>query len=144
MPLRFNDGRPVPDELIADTLLELEDRFGAVSCETQRTRGYWRHEGASYRDELVRVYLDVPDIPENHAFFARFKEQLKVRFQQIEIWMTTYPLEVIWRVVPTFNAVIPRTRTAEHRTRRTGRWQRTSASQQPEANAHASIPGFLI
>ena len=31
LPLRFNDGQPVPDELIADTLLELEERFGAVS-----------------------------------------------------------------------------------------------------------------
>ena len=95
VPLRFNDGRPVPGELIADTLLELEQRFGAVSCETQSTRGYWRHEGESYRDELVRVYLDVPDSAENRDFFARFKEQLKSRFEQIEIWMTTYPLDVI-------------------------------------------------
>ena len=35
LPQRFNDGRPVPEELIADTLLELEERFGAVSSETQ-------------------------------------------------------------------------------------------------------------
>jgi len=27
VPLQFNDGRAVPDELIADTLLELEERF---------------------------------------------------------------------------------------------------------------------
>jgi hypothetical protein len=95
VPLRFNDGRSVPDELIADTLLELEERFGAVSCETQATRGHWRCEGESYRDELVRVYLDVLDLPENREFFSRFKEQLKTRFEQIEIWMTTYPLEVM-------------------------------------------------
>ncbi len=95
IPLRFNDGSPVPAELIADTLLELEGRFGAVSCETQMTRGHWRHEGESYRDELVRVYLDVPDLPENRQFFARFKERLKSRFKQIEIWLTTYPLDVI-------------------------------------------------
>ena len=40
LPQRFNDGRPVPDELIADTLLELEKRFGAVSSETQTIRGF--------------------------------------------------------------------------------------------------------
>jgi len=34
LPLRFNDGQPVPDDLVADTLLELEQRFGAVSSET--------------------------------------------------------------------------------------------------------------
>ena len=43
LPLRFNDGKSVPAELIADTLLEL----------------------------------------------------LKVRFRQIDIWLTTYPLDVI-------------------------------------------------
>jgi hypothetical protein len=95
LPLRFNDGQPIPDEVIADTLLELEERFGAVSCETQTTRGFWQHEGASYRDELVRVYLDVPDLPDNRDFFSRLKQDLKARFQQLDIWMTTYPLEVM-------------------------------------------------
>ena len=47
LPLRFNSGELVPDELIADTLLELECRFGAVSCETQTIRGFWHHEGES-------------------------------------------------------------------------------------------------
>jgi hypothetical protein len=95
LPLRFNDGSPVPDELMADTLLQLEQRFGAVSCETQTTRGFWCHEGESYRDELVRVYLDVQDIPENRNFFSQFKELLKARFRQIDIWLTTYPLDVM-------------------------------------------------
>jgi hypothetical protein len=31
LPLQFDDGQPVPDDLVADTLLELEQRFGAVS-----------------------------------------------------------------------------------------------------------------
>jgi hypothetical protein len=35
LPSQFNDGRPVPPDLIADTLQELEQAFGAVSCETQ-------------------------------------------------------------------------------------------------------------
>jgi hypothetical protein len=95
LPLRFNDGKPVPAELIADTLLELERRFGAVSCESQTTRGYWSHEAESYRDELIRVYLDVQDTPEHRKFFSEFKELLKVRFRQIDIWLTTYPLDVI-------------------------------------------------
>ena len=57
LPLQFNDGRPIPAELIADTLLELRQRFGAV--------------------------------------FLEFKERIKTRFEQIDIWMTTYLLEVI-------------------------------------------------
>jgi hypothetical protein len=95
LPLRFNDGSAVPDDAIADTLLELEQRFGAVSCETQTIRGQWRNEGQSYRDDLIRVFVDVADMPENRQFFVECKERLKARFQQIDIWMTTYLIEVI-------------------------------------------------
>ncbi len=95
LPLRFNDGQPVPDEIVAESLLELEQQFGAVSTETQMIRGLWRHEGESFRDDLVRVFVDVADEPEHRRFFVEFKGRLKVRFQQIDIWMTTYPIEVL-------------------------------------------------
>jgi hypothetical protein len=85
----------VPDDLIADTLLELEQHFGAVSTEAQAIRGLWKHEGDSYRDDLVRVFVDVADEPEHRQFFLDFKERLKAQFQQIEIWMTTYPIEAL-------------------------------------------------
>jgi hypothetical protein len=95
LPLRFNDGQPVPEDLIADTLLELEQRFGAISSETQTIHGRWHHEGLAYRDDLVRVFVDVPDEPEARQFFAEYKERLKARFKQVDIWMTTYPVEVL-------------------------------------------------
>jgi hypothetical protein len=45
LPLRFNDGQQVLDELVGDTLLEIRQRFGAVSTETQVIRGFWQREG---------------------------------------------------------------------------------------------------
>jgi hypothetical protein len=95
LPLRFNDGQPVPDELTGATLLELREQFGAVSCDTQVVRGMWEHESQVYRDDLVRVVVDTPDVPESREFFVRFKERLKSRFQQIDIWLTTYLIEVL-------------------------------------------------
>lgn len=95
LPTRFNDGQPVSDELLAETLLELRQQFGAVSSETQVIRGFWEHQGQTYRDELVRVFVDVTDAPQNRQFFEDFKERLKTRFQQIDIWMTTYPIDVV-------------------------------------------------
>ena len=95
LPRRFNNDQLVPDELIADTLLELEARFGAVSAETQSIRGMWRHEDQLYRDELILVFVDTLDVPESREFFREFKERLKARFQQIDIWMTTYPIEIL-------------------------------------------------
>ncbi len=95
LPLRFNDGTPVPEAAVAGTLIEFEERFGAVSCETQTIRGHWRADGHSYRDDLIRVFVDVPDAPESREYFVACKERLKTRFQQLDIWMTTYLIEVL-------------------------------------------------
>src|SRR5579871_604103 len=54
LPLRFNDGREVPPEWMAEAVLEVVDRFGAASYETQKVEGHWRHGGVTYRDDLVR------------------------------------------------------------------------------------------
>jgi hypothetical protein len=73
----------------------LENRFGAVSWETQIIRGRWRHEEEVYSDDLMRVVIDVEDLVEHRQFFAGLKERLKVRFRQIEIYTTTHLIDVI-------------------------------------------------
>ena len=95
LPLRFNDGGAVPDTLVGDVLIALRERFGAVSFETQTIRGLWQHEGSVYRDDLVRIFADVPDHPGHRAWFIEFKERLKRDFQQLDIWIVTHPIEII-------------------------------------------------
>ena len=95
LPLRFNDGHPVPDDLVATLLLEMRTRFGAVSCETQTIRGHWQHEGVEFRDDLIRVFVDVPRELDCRAYFLDLKERTKAAFQQVEIWITTYPVDAI-------------------------------------------------
>lgn len=95
LPRRYNDGEPVPDELIADALFSIQKRFGAVSSETQTIHGLWSHEDQTYRDDLVRLFADVPDTPESRQLFLEFKERAKATFRQIDIWMTTYPVDIL-------------------------------------------------
>lgn len=95
LPLRFNDGRPVPPDLIAQTIKEIEDRFGAATWETQVLHGHWRHEGTTYHDELVRIFVDAPDADSNRAFFRNYKKTLKTRFEQLDIWLTVHPIETL-------------------------------------------------
>lgn len=95
LPLRFNDGSPVSDELVGAVLAQLRERFGAVSFETQTIRGVWQHEGRAYRDDLVRIFADVSDLPEHRDWFRTFKDQLKRDFRQLDIWIVTHPIEVI-------------------------------------------------
>lgn len=95
LPLKFNDGQPAPWTVIGDVLVELRREFGAVSWETQIIHGIWQHQQAEFRDELARVFLDVEDVPENREFFVELKARLKVQFQQLDIWMTTFPIELL-------------------------------------------------
>lgn len=80
LPLRLNDGTPVPDEAVADTLVELEDQFGAVSCETQTIRGRWRTDGESFRDDLIRVFVDAPICPRAASTSSSSKRSSRFAF----------------------------------------------------------------
>lgn len=94
LPLRFNDGREVPPEWLAEAVLEIVDQFGAASYETQKVEGHWRHGGVSYRDDLVRVVVDVPDSAENRTWVKEFKARWKTRLDQLELWVVSYLIEI--------------------------------------------------
>jgi hypothetical protein len=94
LPLRFNDGRDVPGEWIAEAVLEIVDHFGAASYETQKVEGHWRHSGILYRDDLVRVVVDVADNPRNRQWMRQFKNRWKVRLEQLDLWMVSYRIDI--------------------------------------------------
>src|SRR5688572_11811839 len=92
LPKRFNDGRRVPPALLRETFRELEAHFGAASAERQTIVGAWRQGEKTYHDELVRMFVDVSATSENDIFFTKFKERLKRRFAQLDIWITSYDI----------------------------------------------------
>jgi hypothetical protein len=94
LPLQFNDGSPVPAVALHRVIEDLRRRFGAVSLETQTIHGVWESQGMVYRDDLSRLFIDVPDTSENIAWSSAFKEQLKADFQQLDLWVTSYPITV--------------------------------------------------
>jgi len=95
LPKRFNDGTMIPRKLIGRTQRELLTNFGAVSFDPSAISGFWVNEGQTYLDALTRLFVDVPDTAQNIAFFREFKETLKARFQQIDIWMVHLRIEMI-------------------------------------------------
>jgi hypothetical protein len=42
VPLQFNDGNPVPRKWRGEAVLEMVERFGGASLETQLIKGHWR------------------------------------------------------------------------------------------------------
>lgn len=94
LPLQFNDGRDIPAEWLAEAVLEIVDYFGAASYETQKVEGHWRQGGILYRDTLVRLVADVPDSAFNRELMKQFKDRWKTRFEQLELWMISYRIDV--------------------------------------------------
>jgi hypothetical protein len=94
LPLQFNDGQDVPPEWLADAVLEIVEQFGAASYETQRVEGHWRSAGTLYRDNLVRLVVDVPNTPANRRWMKAFKKRWKAKFKQLELWLVSYLITI--------------------------------------------------
>lgn len=94
LPVRHNDGRPVSAAIVEETREELVGQFRGLSYQPSLIRGIWTHEGTRYEDELLRFVIDVDDSPEARQFFSEFKAKLLQRFEQVEIYLVSYPIEV--------------------------------------------------
>ena len=70
------------------------DRFGAAGYETPNVEGHWRYGGVLYRDDIVRIVVDVPDSAKNREWMKDFKNRWRARLEQLELWMVSYRIEV--------------------------------------------------
>jgi hypothetical protein len=95
LPGALGDGQSVPEEFIAAALVELGRKLQPVPSAAATLYGGWQAEGHVHRGEWTRVFIDVPDVPESRQFFVDFKERLKARFRQIDIRLTSHPIDVL-------------------------------------------------
>src|SRR6184192_3817224 len=94
LPLQFNDARDVPAEWLADAVFEVVEQFGGASYETQHIEGHWRGGAVLYKDNLVRLVVDVPDTAGNRRWMKAFKRRWKIKLEQVELWMISYAITV--------------------------------------------------
>ncbi|MEZ4869268.1 MAG: hypothetical protein R3C14_48545 [Caldilineaceae bacterium] len=98
LPAQYNDGREIMHECMAcfpQTLMEVLDQFGALSYSPQSIQGIWVHNGTRYEDNLFKLTVDVADTPLSRAFVAHLKSELLERFEQLEIYIVSMPVEVL-------------------------------------------------
>jgi hypothetical protein len=93
LPLKHNDGQPVSAELIKLTKTDILERFDGVTMGPQAVVGLWKQQGQLFEDEQIKLVVDVDDIEENQFFFSNLKTILLERFQQLEIYMISFPIE---------------------------------------------------
>ncbi len=95
LPLSYNDGRTIEPEKFLDTNSELLDEFEALTTDTVEVQGAWKYASAVFHDRLIRLTIDSPNPAKAYKFFQQYKETLKARLIQIDIWITAHDVEVI-------------------------------------------------
>ena len=94
-PLCYNDGRPIESEKFRQTTRELLESFAATTLDLLAAMGSWKYGGTIHRDTLLRLIVDVPASAPADDFFRDYKETLKARFQQIDIWISSHEIQII-------------------------------------------------
>jgi hypothetical protein len=94
LPVRFNDGSDVPEELLGQAVNEIVEQFGAVTFHRQTVEGHWRHDETLFRDDLAILVIDLPDTATNRKWMRAFKARWKKQLRQLEIWMVSYPIDI--------------------------------------------------
>lgn len=96
LPLRYNDGERIEKVKFTQTQRDILEQFGAVTVDSVGVIGTWVYQGVQYEDKLIRLIVDVLDEEEaEEEFFVGYKEQLKERFRQIDIWISSHTINVI-------------------------------------------------
>lgn len=94
LPLRFNDGRNIPADLLADAVLEVVDQFGSVSYYDNLIEGHWTHKGNVYRDNNSKLVVDVENSDENREWMRDYKVRWKEKLDQLDLWLVSYEIDV--------------------------------------------------
>jgi hypothetical protein len=68
--------------------------FGAFTFRPDAAVGSWTDGDGRYDDRLYLLILDVDDTAEHRAWIGHLKSHLLRRFRQLEIYVTSYLVEV--------------------------------------------------
>ena len=95
LPVLDNAGNIQPAANFEAAEKYLLDTFGGfTNC--GKVRGEWQGgDGITYRDELIKVAVDVDDTRQNQDFVRWFKSTLEHDFAQKSIYVTSYLIEVL-------------------------------------------------
>jgi len=94
LPVRFNNGNDVPEELLGEAVNEMVQQFNAVTFYKEAVEGRWFHDQTLYRDDLALLVIDVPDTLKNRRWMKAYKARWKERLQQLELWMVSYVIDI--------------------------------------------------
>lgn len=94
LPLQFNDGDDIPDDLIADAVSEVVGHFGAASYQNDVIEGHWTDSEVVYHDKLSKIVVDVLDTEENQRWMSDYKARWKEKLEQLDLWVVSFTVNI--------------------------------------------------
>lgn len=94
IPLRYDDGQPIEINKHRQTKDDIINKFGGCSFLTT-SEGAWKDHSENdiiYMDINTVCLVDVDHTDQNIDFFKNYKEELKERYHQKEIYITWHPI----------------------------------------------------
>lgn len=85
VPLTFNDGTPVADEIIDRIGERLLEQFGGCTFFPQPNKGLWKMGDVVFRDEVVIFRVLTTKVRPARRFFRELKQVLLRELRQEEI-----------------------------------------------------------
>ena len=86
LPLRYNNGRPIPRNYLKTVFREIAERFGGESHNfIDKIQG---RERVGRVEPFCRVWVHANNSLANDKWFRQYKGILKKRFKQREIYIT--------------------------------------------------------
>lgn len=97
LPLYYNDNTAIEADKFDKTRQELIKKFGALTAMPTNPdlalQGWWVNKGITYQDRIVILRIDSEDL--NLKFWSKYKNLLKRRFAQLEIYITISEISVV-------------------------------------------------
>lgn len=96
LPLTYNNGQMIEPQKLYDLKDEIVKKFKGASMDDATINGTWiAPDGVAYYDKCKKLFVDIEDTPENGEWLKEYKEKLKVELKQIEVYITSYKIEIL-------------------------------------------------
>jgi hypothetical protein len=84
LPLAYNDGSPIGDDVLSDIRQQLVDRFGGLTAFTRSpAEGVWTSEAGAQHDDVVVLELMAPVL--DRPWWRAWRKRIETLLDQEEI-----------------------------------------------------------
>ncbi len=100
LPKTYNDKKKIPIKIIEKIALEIQDRFGGYSLDhfahLPVIQGSWKDgDGLKYEEEHFLLELFVEDTFDNKKWISTYKEMIRQKLKQKEIFILEINAETV-------------------------------------------------